>query len=115
MIYPIMVYEKLHDLASYKQQAPWSSSPYKFDTVLDNTLTRLKESNENTMSIDRATRASGFNKSHYGITEKGNLRKDQNLSRYNETLVTNNQNIVDEIIPHAVQDDVTEYMVLWYE
>lgn len=52
---------------------PLVSGPYKIVTVLDDTMTILEDDRENTISIDRSTRAPGLRKSLHESTDSDKI------------------------------------------
>lgn len=63
--------------ASYDILMHRMADQYKMVTVRDNTLTVLRNGIENTISTDRATRASGFYKIPCGSTNKDKIPESQ--------------------------------------
>lgn len=69
----------------------------------------------NATSIDRATRSTGFSKSHHVNTNSDNISENQRLTRNTETLQTESiKYVVGRIIRHLIQEAMTEYVLNWY-
>lgn len=85
--------------------------PHELTTVREINLELLEEGIENSISFDRGTRAPGSKNSHPVNAIKDNILENQSLTQYITKRKTDkNENVVDRVTRHAIQDGRTNYV-----
>lgn len=97
-------------IALHIELTPWVSGTFKIVTVRDNTMTILKKSIKNKITVDSETQMPDLSKAHHGNDDKNNIPKRQLLSQNDETQhMDTEEYVVHRIIGHIIYDDVAIY------